>query len=197
MLAGKKLVCGVGINDSDYVTSREEIVDGKRKVVWVCPFYRTWSSMLKRCYGKSKIKYPSYSGCSVCEKWHLFSNFKKWMETQKWEGKQLDKDIISPGNKIYSPENCCFVDSITNNFVLDRKADRGRYMIGVHFHKNIGKFMAQCSNPFLKKSEALGYFDTEQEAHQAWLKRKRELANLLSERQDDERVKVALIKRYT
>ena len=47
-----------------------------------------------------------------------------------------------------------------------------------------------------KKQENLGYFTCELEAHQAWLKRKLELAALAAE-QTDERVAKALIERYT
>jgi len=36
------------------------------------------------------------------------------MERQDWEGKHLDKDILIPGNKIYSPDRCIFVSSLIN-----------------------------------------------------------------------------------
>ena len=42
------------------------------------------------------------------------------------------------------------------------------------------RFKSQCRNPFTKKREHLGYFTCEQEAHQAWLKRKLELAKELA-----------------
>jgi len=54
-----------------------------------------------------------------------------------------------------------------------------------------------CSNPFTRKGENLGYFTCEEEAHQAWLKRKLELAHLLAAEQTDTRVAKALIERYT
>lgn len=66
----KKLVYGVGVNDADYVVQVKETVDcanGKRKQkqVWTCPFYKTWKSMLKRCYcEKAKINIPTYSGAT-------------------------------------------------------------------------------------------------------------------------------------
>ena len=61
----KKLVCGVGINDTDYVTQKFAtiIVNGKRKQkrVWFCPFYRVWKNMLDRCYStKFQDKNPTY-----------------------------------------------------------------------------------------------------------------------------------------
>lgn len=108
----KATVCGVGINDSDYVVQKKETIkgiDGKRKqrLVWICPYYRAWQSMLVRAYSKSYHKRrPTYIGCSVSEEWKTFSNFKSWMEGQVWEGKQLDKDLLVEGNKVYSEETC-------------------------------------------------------------------------------------------
>lgn len=73
-----KLLFGVGINDADYVTQKWETigyVDGKqkKKLVWVCPYYRAWANMLKRSYSKSyQEKNPTYLGCSVSEEWNRF-----------------------------------------------------------------------------------------------------------------------------
>ena len=198
-----KLVYGVGINDADYVVQKMETigyVNGvrKQKRVWECPYYRVWENMLKRCYSvKYQERQPTYKGCSVSKEWLRFSNFKRWMECQDFEGKQLDKDILFEGNKVYSLEKCVFVTREINLFTTDRGASRGEWLIGVYWNKGAGKFMARCCNPFTKKSDYLGYFTCEEQAHQAWLKRKLELATLLAAEQTDERVAKALIARYT
>ena len=70
-------------------------------------------------------------------------------------------------------------------------------MIGVHWDKRSSKFMSRCCNPFLGEREFLGYFDCEQEAHEAWLTRKLELAYELSAIQSDPRVAESLIDRYS
>ena len=187
-----KLVCGVGINDADYEV--QPVVNGKRVQ---CPFYRTWISMLRRCYSAvEQARYPTYIGCSVCDEWLTFTNFKRWMENQDWEGKQLDKDLLVEGNKVHSPENCVFVDNVTNSFMLANDASRGEWPIGVHFDKGKGKFRVQCRNPFSKKQERLGRFTCPQEAHKAWLERKHELACQLADLQSDVRVAQALRLRY-
>ena len=201
-LGAQKLVCGVGINDADYVTQKWETIEvkgkQKQKLVWECPYYRAWNNMLKRCYSsKLQERRPTYKGCSVSEEWLTFSNFKRWMECQDFEGKQLDKDLLFSGNKVYSKETCVFVTRCVNMFTTDRGASRGEWMIGVSWNKEKIKFQSQCRNPFTKKGEHLGYFTCELEAHQAWLKRKLELANLLASEQTDERVAKALIERYT
>lgn len=77
-----KLVYGVGTNDANYKISTYDVVDGKRKRTWICPFYTTWASMLYRCYDQKELKRkPNYKGCSVCDDWKYFSKFKTWMGT--------------------------------------------------------------------------------------------------------------------
>ena len=201
-LDAPKLVHGVGINDADYaVTKRETIeVNGKQKqkIVWVCPYYSVWASTLNRCYSlKYQERQPTYIGCSVSEEWLTFSNFRRWMESQDWECKQLDKDLLLEGNKVYSAETCVFVTQTVNKFTIDRGNDRGECLIGVNWNKENSKFRSRCRNPFTKKSEHLGYFTCQVEAHQEWLKRKLELATLLAAEQTDESVAKALIERYT
>ena len=198
-----KLVCGVGINDADYVVQRKETigyVDGKRKqrLVWICPFYRVWKNMLERCYSvKFQNKKPTYRGCSVSEEWLTFSVFKNWMEKQDWQDTHLDKDLLFEGNKVYGPDTCVFVTQTVNSFTLDRGNDRGEWPIGVNLDRGRSKFKSQCSNPFTNKNEHLGRFTCEREAHRAWLNRKLELAYELAEIQTDPRVAEALINRYS
>lgn len=118
------------------------------------------------------------------------------MERQQWKGMEIDKDLLFVGNKVYSAETCVFVDRVTNVFVIDRAADRGEWPLGVSFKKDIGKFSARCQNPFTKRRENLGYFKCPSEAHEAWRKRKHELACQLAELQTDARVAEALRNRY-
>lgn len=91
-----KLVYGVGINDCPKGETKGNKI------------YKTWAGMLKRCYSDAyHIERPTYKDCKVCGEWLTYSNFAEWAKTQDYEGKQLDKDIITPGNKIYCPENVC------------------------------------------------------------------------------------------
>lgn len=71
--------------------------------------------LANKCYnGATQINTASLlmSGCSVCEEWLTFSNFKRWMEQQDYEGKALDKDLLVSQNKTYSSETCVFVPRI-------------------------------------------------------------------------------------
>ena len=198
-----KLVYGVGVNDLGYRTQVYEDVTkngGKRiqKSVFKCKYYAVWKSMLERCYSKKSLESkPSYIGTSVCSEWLYATAFKKWMEQQDWHGKCLDKDIIVPGSKLYSPETCAFVLTATNLFVIASDASRGDYPIGVYLYKPTGKYQASCGNPFTGKKENLGYFSTPEEAHEVWRKHKHELAQLVAATESDIRVVEALKKRYS
>ena len=188
-----RLIHGFGINDADYTV--RTVINGKAAF---CKAYSIWSDMIKRCYS---IKYhegkPSYIECSVCDEWKYFSAFADWLKNQDYEGKCLDKDILHPSNKLYSPEKCVFVSKELNNFTTDRLLHRGKYMLGVSYHKATSKFSAMCSNPFTNKKEWLGLFDSEAKAHLAWKKRKHELACKLADLQADRRVAEALRLRYS
>lgn len=191
------MVVGVGVNDADYNVYEYGTVNGKKKAVWSCPFYITWKSMLVRCYCHNYQKqFPTYIGCSAVEEWHLFSNFKSWMETQDWQGKHLDKDILVKSNKSYSPKTCVFVDARVNTFLAENNAVRGDQPIGVSFHKRDRKYVAKCCPVQKGKPRHLGYFDTAEEAHAAWLAFKLEQAKILASEQTDPRVAKALIERY-
>jgi hypothetical protein len=153
--------------------------------------------MIERCYSRKFLESnPSYIGTSVCSDWLYATAFKKWMEQQDWRGKSLDKDIIVTRSQLYSPDTCAFVLTATNLFVA-RDASRGDYPTGVTLYKRKGKYIAYCHNPFTGKQEHLGYFSTPEEAHEAWRKRKHELAQLVAARESDMRVVEALKKRYS
>lgn len=186
-----RLVQGIGVNDADYITEKRV----NKKTIWFCPFYQKWKDMLKRCYSENyQRKYSTYKGCTVCNEWLTFSNFKAWMETQDWQGNQLDKDILFEGNKLYSPETCVFVDSSVNSFLLDCAARRGEYPIGVHWDKRINKYVAQVR--VNNKRKHLGCFNDPNDAHLTWLKAKQEALLILIEDVEDQRIADALLKRY-
>ena len=119
------------------------------------------------------------------------------MEEQDWQGKSLDKDIIAPKSKLYSPDTCAFVLTATNSFVTANDASRGGCPVGVYLHKPTGKYQARCKNLFTGKNEYLGLFSTPEEAHEAWRKRKHKLAQLVAATESDPRVVEALKKRYS
>ena len=191
----KRKIHGVGIND----------VPGSGKQLKQSPYrvhyYTVWQSMLKRCYSpkeQSKLLMQSYIGCTVDPRWHYLSNFKQWYDEQGGViGKQLDKDIISPNNKVYGPDTCFLVSPQLNVFFTKRHNHRGKYPIGVYIdhHKITKQFKCQVSIHEGKRFQ--GYYDTPEEAHQAFIKLKKELLlekHILPE--TDQRLKQALYNVY-
>jgi len=170
----KRLVAGVGINDSTYpviemIKTDEGWKKGKR-----CPYYQVWQSLISRCYGTGAgLLNPSYESVTVCEDWKTFSKFKAWMEVQDWEGKYLDKDLINPESKVYSPDTCVFVDRKINNFLS--LSSKGDLLCGVAQDKKSPNFISQCHNGEGKQVRSFG-FKSEMDAHLFWIKSKLELA---------------------
>ncbi|WZW26973.1 hypothetical protein [Vibrio phage TCU_VP02_YC] len=148
-----KKVCGVGINDIKN--------SNKQK------FKRVWASMLERAYSTIwASKHPTYNNVTVCDDWHVLSSFKTWFDMHYVDGWQLDKDLIDPDSKIYSPETCAFVPQYLNKLETDSAGIRGEYPKGVHFHKKAQKYKAQITVD--NKPVHLGLFDTVDDAHDAY-----------------------------
>ena len=141
------ILYGVGINDYDGFISINGIV---------LKSYSTWREMIRRCYEKYDESNHNfvYNDCSVCDEWLHFSNFKKWFDKYYIEGYQLDKDILVKGNKVYSPETCCFVPQEINKLLTLRNRNRGKYPIGISKQGN--GFICSVNNK--GKHVYLGYF---------------------------------------
>ena len=188
----RKPLYGVGTNDSDYIT--QPTINGQK---FRCKFYVAWANMLERCYSlEYQKKGRSYIDCTVCDEWLTFSNFRKWMELQAWEGMALDKDILVPGNKIYSPDKCCFVPSHINSLLSDSAASRGGYPIGVSIDGRNGRYRASCTEK--NENVHLGVFDTPEAAHKAYLKKKSEIITAIAKDVTQDMsiyVRLALLKR--
>lgn len=151
----RSLVCGVGINDV--------YLDGL--LVSRTQQYRVWASMLGRCYSSSYLaSYPTYQGCSVDPEWFKFSSFKKWMDSRRWQGLVLDKDLKFPGNRIYSPDTCLFIPVWINSLLANLSSKNRDLPMGVHM--NTGRFVAKYKS--FGKTICIGLFDNPEDAHIAY-----------------------------
>lgn len=127
--------------------------------------YRVWVSMLQRSYYHKWLnRHTTYIGCSVDKDWHNFQTFGEWFKQNYKEGQELDKDILVKGNKIYSPETCCFVPKEINLLIIKNNIRRGEYPIGVNKWKNKFKATLHKKRVYFH----LGLFDTPKEAFQAY-----------------------------
>lgn len=155
----EKRTYGVGYTGKGKYKPRE---NGK-----ITKCYKVWQNMLQRCYDdKLKEKYPTYNGCEVCESWHNFQNFAHWYENNYYEIPNeimcLDKDILSKGNKVYSPETCVFVSKNINSLFVKCNKSRGDLPIGIYYNKQKGKYISHCN--FGDGQKYLGSFNTPEEA---------------------------------
>ena len=165
--------------------------------------YSLWSGMLGRAYCKKyHKKRPTYENVIVCSEWLNFQNFAEWYYKQPffnakdYKGKpyQLDKDILLKGNKVYSPETCCFVPPEINSLLVKCNNTRGKCLIGVRFNKKLSKYQADVRKNGDKVY--LGLYNTEIEAFQAYKEAKESYIKEVAERWKDKidgRVQQALI----
>lgn len=185
----RTLVFGRGVNNSNYMSAYRDAT-GKRIV---CPYYRSWTHMLERCYcPKLHKRRVSYIDCEVVESWLLFSNFKKWMKKQDWKGKDLDKDIKFPGNKIYSPDTCLFVSSEINKLLNKNSVARGKYPLGVCSNKKGNRFISACRVNGHRVS--LGSYSTPEEAHSVYKEFKKRRIESVANLPENKYIQKYLIK---
>lgn len=150
-------------------------------------FYSKWRNMLTRGYDeKLKEKYKTYSNCTVCKEWNNFQNFAKWCNENYYEIENeimcLDKDILIKGNKIYSPETCIFVPHNIN--CLFTKTDKSRGVLPIGVNKK-GKKSYQTKVSFKSKTVHIGYFNSENEAFNAYKITKEKLIKQLADEYKD------------
>ena len=158
-----KTACGVGyVGEVKYLTK----VNGRSTKLYSC-----WVHMLERCYyEKNQNLHQSYYGtCSVCDEWLNFQVFAKWHEEHSYkvnERLHLDKDILYPGNKVYSPEKCLLVPQRINELFAYKPKDNG-LPVGIYKTDN-GRFGAKycgCN---------LGTYNTLEQAYKKYAEKKEE-----------------------
>lgn len=135
--------------------------------------YIVWSSMLQRCYSENenkRIRNHTYDDCKVCDEWLTYSNFEKWFNENYREGQQLDKDILFEGNKLYSPDTCCFVPGDINTMMITKQTKKSCLPTGVSETKK-GKYQVIVKDRV--KSKRIGTFDDVFEAFEAYRNHKK------------------------
>ena len=132
--------------------------------------YDSWNSMLGRCYSeKYHAKKPSYVECIVDPIFHNFQNFALWYDYNYYEIEgetiQLDKDILYPGNKVYSPITCVFVPAHINSlFAYQQSTHNDELPIGSRIRNN--KYEVRCYIDGERK--IIGRFENKEDAYMAY-----------------------------
>lgn len=125
-----------------------------------------WRCMLNRCYGYSNRHQRTYQGCTVCDEWLNFQKYAEWYYANKIFDWVVDKDILIRGNKVYSPDTCCFVPLELNSMFTKSNSIRGDCPIGV----------SKCPTGFMAtifiggKQKYLGLYKSAEQAFLAYKK---------------------------
>lgn len=134
-----------------------------------------WLNMNTRCKPSYAEKAPTYEGTT--NGFQGFQEFAEWCQRQQGYNEkdagrywQLDKDLLSPGNKMYCPDFCMFVPSDVNTAFTDPQ-DNGLKLGVALYHYDTSRFVATCRRK--DKKGYIGVFNSEDEAHAAWLTEKR------------------------
>lgn len=135
---------------------------------------RLWTSMVDRCTAgtRAQEKAKSYKGCTLG--FSGYQEFAEWCQSQpgyleaEHNGNYwcIDKDILFPGNKVYSAETCLFVPSRVNNLFVYGDKSKTTYPVGVSLRGGCATFSMTCR----KDGEAYirAGFRTVEDAHRAW-----------------------------
>lgn len=155
-LSRRKPVCGVGNND---------VLGYDRKD------YYLWYNVVRR----GTVPLKNYDKVKCHKDWLTFSNFLKDLplidnfimrEKQGWE---LDKDLLSDDNKIYSKDTTCFLPREINASIAIGEDEYN--ITGVMFDKEINKFFAYVVLD--GKRRRFGSFTTIKDAHNKYVELKR------------------------
>lgn len=150
--------CGIGVCDIGGVMGLKS--------------YLAWNHMIKRCYYPRNLRRnPTYTNVKVCKEWLLFSNFKRWFDENCVDGWQIDKDLLSKGTKIYSPDTCVFLPSEINSALKSTQRHSKNPCPGVKRYKDRFQVSIGVKNErvycgtFYDLTEAIGAYATAKTKH--------------------------------
>ena len=129
--------------------------------------YKHWKKMRSRCYNIKELnKKKCYQNTLICDEWQDYEKYKVWYDEHYIDGWQIDKDLLSDSEKIYSPQTCCFLPIELNAFLssFTKNSTSNTPCIGVFIR--YGRYHARYRTP--EKYYNLGTFETLEEAKYAY-----------------------------
>lgn len=96
------------------------------------PLYAVWRAMQQRCKPQYWVKRKHYSGTSCSESFNSWDYFYEWAVIQagygcfddKGKPFELDKDLLSEGDKVYSENTCCFLPRELNQALAMNQTEK-------------------------------------------------------------------------
>lgn len=133
---------------------------------WTCsPTYRTWQSMLTRCFNPNADNYDRYGdrGITVCDRWLMFENFLTDMG-ERPKGTTINR-VANDGD--YEPDNCRWATKMeqennkTNNVILEAEGKRQTVMQwsrekGIYYHTLLKRVQAGWPIPIALNAPVAG-----------------------------------------
>lgn len=130
-------------------------------------FKDKWRGMLcrvvteERGYKLSRDCIGLYAGVGICEEWLTYSNFKCWVETQPYEGNDLDKDLF--GARTYGPDTSYFLPHQLNCILQTNRTGK-LGILGV----TKKKLKYVTNGWWMEKPQKRYSFSCPYEAHRQW-----------------------------
>lgn len=124
--------------------------------------YHVYLNIFQRCNNPNYASYPLYGGrgITICAEWKDYLVFKEWAETNGYvEGVTLDR---TDTNKGYSPDNCRWVDRVTQSRNRRKLSKTTSQYIGVSWSTDRKKWVAAIG--LNGKTIPVGRFTSELEA---------------------------------
>jgi hypothetical protein len=126
--------------------------------------YQQYKGIVARCDNRNRSRYPTYDKCK-----NLFKSkyeYAEWAMEQigfTYVDSEIDKDILVPGNRMYSRDTCVMVPEVIN--LLFRQLPASELLTGVR-KTRCGTYESGTMEnyTFIR----LGIYDTEYEAHMAY-----------------------------
>lgn len=136
------------------------------------PTYQSWMNMMYRCYNEKATGYGNYGGrgITVAPEWHDYLKFKTDMGSRP-QKTTLDRIDTNEG---YNVTNCRWASRRTQGLNRRKREGTTSKYKGVSLHRRDNKWTARIRSGS-GTYENLGYFDTEEQAFEAFNSRYIEL----------------------
>jgi len=182
----------VWVNDGEYLDLVREIktVDDLGRKQEYVPYitlksntaYSIWNGIYNRYYKADGRTYGRcYDEATMCDSWlNNRDSFVEWYMNNyyecDYESMDIDKDLLVPGNKHYSPETCCILPQTLNVMLSNCKKHRSRKGInynmdlplGVRYDDRVQVYYGQIRPFGHDESVKLSYWEMPEQAFEEY-----------------------------